>query len=475
VILHDFQERFLSDIRSTLRTGVKSVLAVSPTGSGKTVVMSHIARGIAAHDQRLLIVVHRDELIAQTSQKLEALDVPHGRLSADVDTRLSCHKVVIATIQTAARRELETPDWLIYDECHLSKAKSWVDLRTRFPEARLLGFSATPCRLDGAGFDDMYQQLVLGPSTAELMERGFLARYRALAAAEIPDLSGVRKTEEGDYRAAELAEVMNTSALTGDIVEHWRQHASDRLTLVFAVNRIHARSLAERFRQAGVAADWIDGSLAQKQRKRVLKRFGNETRVLTSVLLFTEGWDRPDITALILARPTKSLRLHLQMIGRGLRTAPGKDDCLILDHAGNLEALGGPEEDRLWRLAADSPKAPGAANGQDSEDEEDWERGRAGQGDIAERDGVLREWRGRVQEYSLSAYRRYAPDPDDPAVQQIIETAWKRGYKPGVVYYRAKALKEARERYARRFGRIPKPSWSASYIEAVNNSVASAQ
>ena len=319
ITLHDFQERLLQDIRTVLRRGAKSVLAVAPTGSGKTVIMSRIAKGICGHGQRLLIVVHRDELLDSTCGELQAAGVAHGQLNAATDTRGDGKHIVVATIHTLSRRELDTPDWLIFDECHLSKAKSWVTLRARFPNARLLGFSATPCRLDRAGFDDMYAELVLGPSTRELIERGYLTPYRAFVS-DPPDLSGIKKNAEGDYRETDLAAVMNTSQLTGNIVGHWREHASDRLTLVFAVDRAHARALAERFRQAGVAAESIDGSLGPKKRKPILERFGSQTRVLTSVLLFTEGWNRPDIGALILARPTKSLRLHLQMIGRGLRT-----------------------------------------------------------------------------------------------------------------------------------------------------------
>lgn len=479
MILHGFQERFLGDIRTALRGGARSVLAVAPTGSGKTVVMCHIARGIYEAGQSLLIVVHRDELVDQTSRRLASLGVPHGRLNADTDTR-DGNRVVIATIQTAVRRDLQRPDWLIYDECHLSKAKSWVTLRAQFEQARLLGFSATPCRLDGEGFDDMYSELVLGPSTRELIDWGYLVPYRALCF-EAPDLSGVGKNADGDYREAELAAVMNTSGLTGDIVEHWQQHASDRLTLIFAVNVAHAHALADRFRQAGVASEAIDGRLGYQERKAVLARFGSETRVLASVMLFTEGWDRPDIFAIVLARPTMSLRLHLQMIGRGLRTAPDKRDCLILDHAGNLNKHGLPDADRAWKLEPEKKgEAPDTRDSGGLDDPEGFRltvrecpkcRQRvpsccvqcpecgAFLGDIKERGGSLREFSGKYPESA------YGSSGGDPAIQFLIDWARRKGYKPGYVYYGRKRLASARTLYMETFGCAPNRYWSAEHLE----------
>src|SRR5579875_3228737 len=330
--LRDFQKQLVCDILDAY-SRTDSVLACSPTGSGKTVMMSHIVRGLVSSGHFPLIVCHRETLITQTSEKLHAYGVPHGMIGGGYN-RGSYEPVIVGTVQSVVRRRFSRTSWLIFDEAHLSRAASWETVRSHYPNARLLGFSATPTRLSGEGFEGMYGELVMGPSVAKLIEGGYLAPYRAFAPS-VPDLAGIHNVG-GDWNQGELSTVMQGTRLVGDIVDNWRQHCSDRRTLVFCVNRKHAERMAEEFRVAGVSAENIDGSISKGKQRELLARFGRDIQVLTSVQLFTEGFDRPDIDCLILARPTQSLALHLQMIGRGLRTHPGKVNCLVMDHSGNL-------------------------------------------------------------------------------------------------------------------------------------------
>jgi superfamily II DNA or RNA helicase len=214
----------------------------------------------------------------------------------------------------------------------------------------MLGVTATPSRLDGRGFDQLYEALVLGPSVTELIWRGFLADYQVLAPESfLPSEDGIRVVG-GDFNSVDLADRLDRRYVAGKAVDAYRRHALSKRCVVFAINIEHSKAIAERYRGAGIAAEHIDGETAPKERQAILARFrSGQTQVLCNVNLFTEGFDLPEIEVIQLCRPTKSVALHLQMLGRGLRPKGGCK-ALVIDHAGNCLRLGGAKAERTWTL-----------------------------------------------------------------------------------------------------------------------------
>ncbi len=350
VRLRSYQTDLVESIRSAYRQGVMRCLAVAPTGSGKTVVFSYIAQQSLARGSRTLILVHRQELLDQTSRTLTAFDVPHGVIAAGRSSDAT-ERIQIASVQTLVRRldRVAEPDLIVIDEAHHSIAGSWRKVIDRFPSARVLGVTATPQRLDGKGLGSVFDQMIMGPRVADLQRDGHLsaAKYYAPTTA---DLSGVGN-RAGDYDHAGLESVMDRPTITGDAVDHYARLAHGMPAIAFCVSIAHARNVAESFCRAGYDAATIDGTLSAEDRRERVQMLGDgRLSVLTSCEIVNEGFDVPVVGAAILIRPTQSLGLHLQQIGRVLRPAPGKAHAVILDHAGNLARHGRAEDDRDWSL-----------------------------------------------------------------------------------------------------------------------------
>lgn len=355
VDLRPYQDDLIESIRGAYRRGHSRVLAVAPTGSGKTVVFSYIAGKTLSMGRRTLILVHRAELIDQTSKTLAAFGVPHGIIASGRDED-AAQLIQVASVQTLIRRfdRVDIPDLIVIDEAHHSVAGSWRAVIEQFSDAKVLGVTATPERLDGKGLSGVFQSLILGPSVSDLMDGGHLSRARYFAPSTV-DVSGV-KSRCGDYDHKGLETVMDNPKIIGDAVEHYGRLARGMPAIAFCVSIKNARNVAEAFRAAGYAADTIDGTLsADDRRERVEMLADGRLSVLTSCEIVNEGFDVPVVGAAILLRPTKSLGLHLQQIGRVLRPAPGKTHAVILDHVGNLSRHGLAEEKRNWTLE-DKPK-----------------------------------------------------------------------------------------------------------------------
>ena len=355
ISLRPYQSSLIDAVRSSYRGGNQRVLAVSPTGSGKTVVFSYIAQQSLARGSRTLILVHRQELLDQTSRTLTAFDVPHGVIAAGRSSDAT-ERIQIASVQTLVRRldRIAEPDLIVVDEAHHAIAGSWRKVIDRFPSARVLGVTATPQRLDGKGLGSVFDQMIMGPRVADLQRDGHLSAAKYYAPTTT-DLSGVGN-RAGDYDHAGLESVMDRPTITGDAVDHYARLAHGMPAIAFCVSIAHARNVAESFCRAGYDAATIDGTLsAEDRRERVLMLAHGRLSVLTSCEIVNEGFDVPVVGAAILLRPTQSLGLHLQQIGRVLRPAPGKTHAVILDHAGNLARHGRAEDDRDWSLQ-DKPK-----------------------------------------------------------------------------------------------------------------------
>lgn len=351
IALRPYQARVLDECRDAYRQRHRAVLLCMPTGAGKTVTASTVVHGAAAKGNSTWWLTHRRELATQASQTFHSLGIPHGTVQAGhvSDARAL---VQVASIQTIVRRleHLSPPDLIVFDETHHIGAAQWDEIFHRFPRARVLGLTATPWRLDGQGLGRWYGHMVLGPATGELIEEGSLSRYRLFAPAA-PDLSGVATTA-GDYQRGALAAAMNKPQIVGDAIGHYRRLCSGKRAVAFAAGVENSKAIAAQFCDAGIPAEHVDGSMPAELRDAAVERFRRgETLVLSNSDLFGEGFDVPAIEAAILLRPTKSLSLHLQQVGRALRPAPGKEHAVILDHAGNSLVHGLPDDLREWSLA----------------------------------------------------------------------------------------------------------------------------
>lgn len=357
--LRPYQTDLLERARAELRQGCRRLLLTSPTGSGKTVLVAQMLANAAARGKRSWFVVHRKELLDQSVRTfVTAADLHVGVIAAGYPSDAAA-PVQVCSVATLARRHaaLRPPDLLVWDECHHVPSASWSAIAAALPGAVQIGLSATPARLDGRGLRPFFDRLVLGPSTADLIAAGWLARYRLFAPARF-DVSSLH-TVAGDYNKAEVDTALKPSTVVGDAVATYQKHCPTGRALVFAWSLEASRSLAAAFERAGVPSVHLDGETPQSDRGREIEAFrdGSGARVITSVDLFAEGLDVPAVDAVFLLRPTQSLGLYLQQCGRGLRPAAGKDYVTLFDHVSNYERHGLPDDPRAWSLDGEDRKA----------------------------------------------------------------------------------------------------------------------
>lgn len=374
--LREYQLQAVENLRAAIAAGRRRVLLVLPTGGGKTIIAAEIMRGAAEKGSRVLFIAHRRELINQTIDKLDQIDVRAGVIMRGDPRRAPWERVQVASIQTLVRRELPPADLIFIDEAHRARADSYNKILDQYPNAAVLGLTATPWRTDNRGLGELFNELVVASTPQQLLDLGFLVPLTGYVY-DSPDLSGV-KTTGGDYNEHGLELVMGEPKICGNIVEQWKLHAGGERTVVFAVTVSHSRDLVDRFRAEGVAAEHVDGSTPGAERAAILGRLrSGETRVLSNCGIVTEGYDLPSLGCCILARPTKSLALVLQMIGRVARpvclacSAPAdpraatcskcgsdriKRSARIHDHAKNIIAHGLPYATRDYTLAFDRKK-----------------------------------------------------------------------------------------------------------------------
>jgi DNA repair protein RadD len=357
--LRDYQADVLDRVLSALDVSGNVVLQM-PTGAGKTVTAVELAHQKMS-DGPVWFVCHRREIRRQAARAFKRAGVSFG-IIAPGETPYPNRAVQIASIDTLRLRpkDFEKPGTIIWDECHHIAANTWAALKATFPDAWHVGLTATPERLDGKGLAKHFDQLVRGPSIRELIKEGYLAKYRIFAPSE-PDLTSAR-IRAGDYRKEDLEQIMNTPVLIGDAVEHYEKIAPGSRALAFTVSVEASRALVKQFVKAGVPALHIDGDTSEDVRDRAVADLGaGRIRVLSNVNVFTEGVDVPELDTIILLRPTRSLALYLQMIGRGLRPSKGKKHATILDHAGLVYEHGFPDAEWDWSLEGGARKRRVAA------------------------------------------------------------------------------------------------------------------
>lgn len=316
-----------------LRQKIRRILLQAPTGFGKTVLATKLLANAAAKNHPAWFVLHRRELVNQTIETFQRSDLAHGVIARGyTPDRRPC--VQIASIGTLARRMdlYGPPSLIVLDECHHVAAESWSALALRFPKAVLLGLSATPRRLDGTGLHPWFDAIVPGPSVRTLIDEGSLSPYRLF----VPE---------------SVREDAKRPIVTGNAIAEYRKRCDGALAIVFCVSRVKSKEISEQFRDAGIPAMHVDGDTPDDLRDKSIKDFrAGKIRVLTNVDLFGEGFDVPGVEAIIDMCPTDSLTKTMQRWGRALRSAPGKTEAIILDHAGNSIRHGLPDDEREWSL-----------------------------------------------------------------------------------------------------------------------------
>src|SRR5215469_5277125 len=329
-VLRPYQVDVVAQIEQAIAAGEKRILVVAPTGSGKTVVASALINSFTRRYRPVVVLAHRKEIIDQTSRKLYGSKITHGIVKAGYSPR-PMERVQVASVQTlwvrAMRSEVMTlppADLLVVDECHHATARTWRKLIEAYPDAVLIGLTATPCRGDGNGLGGIFTTMIECPQIRDLIEQRWLVKSRVYAPVT-PNLRGVH-VRHGDYVENELAARMDDPKLVGDMVTHWHKFGERRKTVAFAVNVAHSQHLCNEFVRAGVRAEHLDGSTRDDEREAILGRLASgETELICNCMVLTEGWDMPEVGCAILGRPTKKMGLYRQMIGRVLRPA-GKTD-----------------------------------------------------------------------------------------------------------------------------------------------------
>jgi len=336
-----------------IRRGHRSILYVAPCGSGKTTIMKYIAYNAALKGNRTIFTVHRNVLLDQACGELWESNIPHGVIAAG--RTMTCEDIRVASIQTLARRlhYVKSPDVLVLDECAHATAKQWRAVIDAYPNAIKIGLTASPRRLSGEALGDIFDHMILGPSVTELIEKGFLSRFRIYAPPHNMDFSDMKKVM-GDYEKGKMIAKVEKSQIVGSAVEHYLKHIRGERAIAFCVSIQASERTAETFRNAGILAKHIDGTTPKEDRRRIIKDFKeNKINVLTNVDLIGEGFNIPSVRGVHLLRPTMSLALNIQQTGRALRPAPGKSEAIIFDHVGNCSRHGFPTDDFQWSLSGD--------------------------------------------------------------------------------------------------------------------------
>jgi len=360
------QIKAVDDVSAAYRAGYRAPILRAPTGFGKTHTCATIILRALAKGKRVWFLAHLRELLQATSQRLLAEGIQHGWIASNVvgDRR---HAVQVCMVQTLARRldRHQAPDLIIVDEAHLAVANTYQEI-FRWAKAgpkhwqpggaHLLHLTATPQRLDGRGMGEVADVIIETCSTLDLIEEGLLSPIRYFAPGGAPDLSGVRTTA-GEFNQGDLRSAMDKPKITGSAVAHYRKLAHGRPAVAFCVSVEHAQHVAAEFQAAGYRAVAISGASDSVERTAALKGLQDGAiDVVCNCALWVAGVDAPAVSCIIQLAPTQSVVKFLQSVGRGLRTHPGKDDCIIFDHAGNAERHGMPTAVREWTLDGAGPK-----------------------------------------------------------------------------------------------------------------------
>ena len=375
--LYEYQKDMLRQIEDAFGTH-QSVMVQMPTGTGKTVLISEVVKREERRVKNpcVWIVVHRRELVEQIKETLER------RLGTSLDAEREKSSVIeVFSIQWLSRhyQELEErPSLIVIDEAHHAVAKTYEEVMNAYPNAKKLGVTATPCRLTKRGFTDLFEVLLCSHSIPKFIKEGYLSDFDYISlnpnSEDQKKIDGLEKrAADGDYNIAEMQEVLDCKPSIGRLYQTIKDFAAGKKGIVYAINIEHAEHIAEYYREQGLAAVAISSKTPKEERRRMIELFKEgsagdkpycaslslittvgqdetpkEIQILVNVDLFGEGFDCPDVEFIQLARPTLSLAKYLQMVGRGLRVAKGKECCTLLDNVGLYRLFGLPTTDWDW-------------------------------------------------------------------------------------------------------------------------------
>lgn len=329
--------------------GHRHIVAVLGCGGGKSVIQAAIAKSATDKGNRVLFLVHRRELCDQIERTFTAMGV----------NMALCQ---IGMVQTVTRRiaKITEPAVILQDEAHHALSRTYRRIYDAFCGAYLLGFTATPQRMNEGGLGDVFDDLIESVSTEWLIQNHYLSPYEYYGVT-LADIKGLH-TRHGDYVKEELAELMEQHVIYGDTVKNWKRYADGKQTIVYCASIAASKETAAAFRSIGVQAVHLDGATPKHERERAVQAFRDGTvTVICNVDLFGEGFDVPDCEAVVLLRPTKSLALHIQQSMRSMRYKPNKE-AIIMDHVGNFMRHGLPDDERTWTLKSKRKKTKNKIN-----------------------------------------------------------------------------------------------------------------
>jgi superfamily II DNA or RNA helicase len=363
IVLRDYQVKGVNVSRETFKAGKKKFLIVSPTGTGKGTLIAFLMNSAVTKGNQVLFAVHRTLIVEDVAQRLQASGV-YASLVLPGFRPSSEDKALVGSIQSINSRvangslDPKQIKIIFIDEAHYFNPKEgmYKTLTENFPEAIVIGFTATPCRPGGQTLATFFEEMIQLLTFKEAWDEGWLVRPRYFAP-QTPDLSEVT-TVAGDYNQGQTDQIMSQPEIVGNVVEHYARHGQGRQSVLFAPKRASARAFQKKFLEAGFVAEYVDGMTPKEERERIFESMKRgEVNVLCSVDVATEGYDEPRVSCIIWCCPTKSIRKWIQGLGRGLRLFDGKEDCLVLDHTGTLNNLGFLEEYNEWVLNAPDDKA----------------------------------------------------------------------------------------------------------------------
>jgi superfamily II DNA or RNA helicase len=377
VQLRPYQNQKIKEIYDAWQNH-RSVMLQMPTGTGKTVLFNQIVKDELANNSKVLIIAHRKELIDQNVARLwNDFGIRAGTIMANIRADLSL-PVQVASIQTLSNKNNKNkqeyldfkPSTVIIDEAHHVPAKSYRELWEIYTDSKFLGVTATPIRLSGEGFKDLFDVLILSNSINEFIQDGYLAKIKYIGRSPILpklDLSSIAIIG-GDYDSEQLSQKMCEEAVMANLIKSYLDHAKGKKMIVFAVTTDHSKSITERYQSAGFEAAHIDSDTPQKERNEIINKFrSGEIRILSNVGIISEGFDVPDCEVVQLARPTKSLVMYLQQVGRCMRPSRNKPYSIVLDNVGLYDEFGSPKNHRDWSLDASPKDKPDNIDGDGNE------------------------------------------------------------------------------------------------------------